>query len=85
LWLNSIELQNLQFQAKTGPAGWKWIRENAGKPHDPVIVQKAAKEVAEFCRVLELEGVTVRRPEPMMWDELGTFRTPYFEEGGLIF
>ena len=36
----------------------------------------------EFCRVLKSEGVTVRRPEPIRWDQLGTFRTPYFEDGG---
>ena len=71
-------------QAKTGPAAWKWIRENAGKPHDEHVVQKAAEEVEEFCRVLTLEGVTVRRPEPMRWDQLGTFRTPYFEDGGQV-
>ena len=71
-------------QAKTGPAAWKWIQENAGKPHDEHVVQKAVKEVEEFCRVLKLEGVTVRRPEPVRWDQLGTFRTPYFEDGGQV-
>jgi len=69
-------------QAKTGPAGWKWISENAGRPHDEHVVRKAVEEVEEFCRVLQLEGVTVCRPEPMRWDQLGTFRTPYFEDGG---
>ena len=71
------------MQAKTGPAGWKWIRDNANKPHDPAVVDKAIKEVAEFCRILELEGVKVQRPDPMRWDQLGTFKTPYFEEGGI--
>jgi len=71
-------------QAKTGPAAWKWISENAGQPHDEHVVQKAAEEVEEFCRVLQLEGVTVHRPEPMRWDQLGTFRTPYFEDGGWV-
>ena len=74
-----------RIQAKTSPDGWKWICENANKPHDPVIVQKAAKEVAEFCRILEFEGVKVHRPEPMRWDELGTFQNPFFEDGGEIF
>jgi len=69
-------------QAKTAPAGWKWISENAGKPHDEQVVQKAAEEVEEFCHVLKSEGVTVHRPEPIRWDQLGTFRTPYFEDGG---
>jgi len=61
---------------------YKWVEENTGKPNDPALSKKASAEVEEFCRVLELEGVKVRRPEPMRWDQLGTFRTPYFEEGG---
>ena len=73
---------HILFQAKTGPVGWEWIRKNAGMPHDQVIVERAAKEVEEFCRILEHEGVKVRRPEPMRWDELGTFNTPYFKDGG---
>jgi len=72
----------LVWQAKRPASSWKWIRENAGKPHDEQVVQKAAAEVEEFCRVLKSEGVTVRRPEPLRWDQLGTFRTPYFEDGG---
>jgi len=96
-WLTHIDLENGHLmvmmiharvvnvhQAKTGPAGWKWIRENAGKPHDEHIVQKAVEEVDEFCRVLKCEGVIVHRPEPMRWDQLGTFRTPYFEDGGQV-
>lgn len=47
-----------------------------------MIVERAAKEVEEFCRILKHEGVVVKRPEPLRWDELGTFKTPYFEEGG---
>jgi len=70
------------YKAKTDPEGWKWITENAGKPHDEHVVQKAAEEVEEFCRVLNAEGVVVKRPEPIRWDQLGTFRTPYFEDGG---
>jgi len=72
------------FQSKTSPAGWRWINDNAGKPHDEEVVQKAGEEVEEFCRVLKFEGVTVHRPEPIRWDQMGTFRTPYFEEGGCV-
>ena len=72
------------LQAKTGPAGWKWISDNAGKPHDEQVVQKAVKEVEEFCHALQSEGVTVHRPEPIRWDQLGTFRTPYYEDGGEV-
>ena len=55
---------------------------HAGKPQDPELVKQASKQVNEFCRVLEMEGVTVRRPELINWTETGTMRTPDFEEGG---
>ena len=69
-------------QARAPPHTWKWLRENAGKSHGEQSVQKADEQMEEFCRVLKSEGVTVRRPEPIRWDQLGTFRTPYFEDGG---
>ena len=65
-----------------GEDHWQFMQDNAGQPHDPVIVQEAVKQVEEFCKVLELEGVRVRRPEPMLWDKIGTMKTPYFETGG---
>ena len=70
------------MQAKKRPFGWKWIEENAGRPHPPEVVQRAAEQIEELCRVLQAEGVCVKRPEVMRWDELGTFRTPYVEDGG---
>ncbi|ELT92098.1 hypothetical protein CAPTEDRAFT_168386 [Capitella teleta] len=72
------------LKAKTGPDAWKWLQENGGKPHDPEAVKKASAQIEELCNVLRGEGVKVQRPEPMRWDEMGTFNTPYFEDGGLM-
>ncbi|MFG3114906.1 amidinotransferase [Streptomyces sp. NPDC048197] len=47
------------------------FRRNAGKPFPPEQVAAARAELEEFVRILEGEGVTVRRPEPIPQ------RTPY--------
>ena len=37
-------------------------------------MKKAAEEIEEFCHVLECEGVTVRRPDPI--DFLEDYKNP---------
>ena len=70
------------LQAKTRPDAWKMLERDGGKPTDPELVKKASAQIDELCRVLEAEGVRVKRPEATRWDELGTFRTPHYEDGG---
>ena len=53
-----------------------------GKPFPKEIVDKAKVEVEEFVKILEMEGVKVRRPEEVDWNKMGTYKTPDFEEGG---
>lgn len=72
------------IKAKIGKHSWEWVRQNAGQPHDPVQVQRAAEEVEEFVKVLQMEGVKVRRPEIIDWAKLGTMKTPFFEAGGYM-
>ena len=40
-----------------------FFEQNAGKLFPQEHVAKAVEEIEEFCRVLEHEGVTVRRPK----------------------
>src|SRR5215813_13409985 len=40
------------------------FRSQAGRPFPPHQVEAARRELEEFVRVLQGEGVTVRRPEP---------------------
>ena len=70
------------LQSKIVPKAWPWVEENAGKPVKGEEVDRAGRQVEEFCRVLQLEGVTIKRPEVIRWDELGTFKLPFFSEGG---
>ncbi|ELT97160.1 hypothetical protein CAPTEDRAFT_108300 [Capitella teleta] len=72
------------LKAKCDQNAWKWIEENAGKSHTPEIVKKASGQIEELCRVLQGEGVRIKRPEPIAWDKLGTFRTPSVEDGGTM-
>lgn len=41
------------------------FRSQAGRPFPPDRVEAARRELEEFVRILEGEGVTVRRPEPI--------------------
>ena len=41
------------------------FRRHAGRPFPPERVEAARRELEEFVRILEGEGVTVRRPEPI--------------------
>lgn len=51
-----------EVKATTHHKFWPFFEKNGGKPFPPKHVSKAIKEVEEFCRVLEHEGVVVRRP-----------------------
>ncbi|AAZ33199.1 MULTISPECIES: hypothetical protein [Pseudomonas] len=42
----------------------QFFRDNAGKPFPQERIDLARKELDEFARILECEGVKVRRPEP---------------------
>ena len=53
-----------------------------GNPFPKEIVDKAKIEVEEFVKILEMEGVKVRRPEELDWNKLGDMKTPDFSEGG---
>ena len=55
---------------------------HSGKPHEPERVKKATQQVEEFVRILEMEGVKVRRPDLVNWMDVGDYRTADFEEGG---
>lgn len=43
---------------------WGFFQQHGGEPFDPELVAAANRELDGFARVLEAEGVVVRRPEP---------------------
>ena len=49
-----------------------------GKAH----IEKACKEMDEVQKILELEGVVVKRPEVIDWSK--PIKTPWFEAQGKI-
>jgi len=42
-----------------------FYKQNAGKPFPKDQIEAANKDLEEFAHILEAEGVTVRRPEPV--------------------
>ncbi|CAM9388018.1 unnamed protein product, partial [Ectocarpus fasciculatus] len=58
---------------------WDMYKTKAGQPFPPEILNAAAKELDYFAKVLEAEGVTVRRPEVGKGDFAQSYKTPDFE------
>ena len=42
---------------------WSFFEQNEGKPFPRGHIERAIKEIDEFCNILTQEGVNVRRPE----------------------
>lgn len=52
----------VEVKATSHQRNWPFFQKNGGKPFPSECVAKAVNEIEEFCRVLEHEGVVVRRP-----------------------
>ncbi len=61
-------------------ANLPFLQKYAGKQFPVDHMKKVEKEMTEFCRVLELEGVTVRRPDKV--DYAVEYTTPDFKSTG---
>ena len=57
------------------------LSRGTGKPMPEGLITKANEELNEFIRILEGEGVTVRRPD--IYDHTRQFETPDWESTGL--
>ena len=66
------------LQATMPEKHWDFFRENGGRLFPAETLRAAERELENFCRELERQGVTVRRPDAVDWRE--TYRTPDFEE-----
>lgn len=58
-----------------------FFEEHGGRPFPPERIAAARRELEGFVRLLEAEGVTVRRPEPL--DFTRRYATPDWESTGL--
>jgi glycine amidinotransferase len=74
-----------QFEAGVkvdAPSGyWNFFQQLGGQLFPEDLVETAAKELEEFCRVLQAEGVTVRRPDLVDFSQVYT--TPDFTSSGM--
>ena len=63
---------------------WDMYKTKAGKPFPAELIQAGSKELDNFAKILEQEGVIVRRPEIKAGDFAQPVSTPDFKSvGGL--
>jgi glycine amidinotransferase len=60
---------------------WNFFKEWGHKPFSQEEVESANLELEEFCRILQGEGIKVRRPE--LVDFSASYQTPEFQSTGL--
>jgi len=70
-----------EVKANTNPANWDFFNKWGGKSFPADHLQKATKEIEEFCNILQQEGVNVRRPSNI--DHTKEFTTPDFQSKGM--
>ena len=66
----------IEVKATTNEKYWPWHEKFGGTLFPLEHVKKAAAEIEEFCRILEMEGVKVRRPEQLNYQL--DYKTPDF-------
>jgi glycine amidinotransferase len=68
------------IEATVPPEAWEFYRRNGGGAFPADQVEAAREELDGFVRILEGEGVTVRRPDPV--DQSRSFGTQAWESTG---
>ena len=71
----------VEVKANTNEKYWDFYQTNQRRPFPDEFVRKATEEVDEFCRVLEHEGVVVRRPDKLDFSK--AYSTPDFTSTGM--
>ena len=71
----------VEVKANTNEKHWGFYQQNERQLFPAEFVRKATEEIDEFCRVLELEGVTVRRPDKLDFGK--EYSTPDFKSTGM--
>lgn len=71
---------HVALRATMPPEQWSLFRERGGQPFPPEQVRAASRELDGFARILEAEGVTVRRPD--VTDLTRSFGTPEWSSTG---
>jgi len=71
---------HVSLEATMPPSAWEFYQRNGGGMFPPDQVDAARDELAGFVEILEAEGVTVRRPDPV--DQSRPFGTPDWQSTG---
>ena len=58
---------------------WSMYKNQSGQPFPPELMTKASEELDNFAKILEAEGVKVRRPEVLPGDYAQPYSTPDFK------
>ena len=75
-----IPPHDVLVQACVPERWWDLCKQYGGKPFPDKIAEKADEELNELCSILQHEGVTVRRPDPI--DCSMVYSTPDFTSHG---
>jgi len=76
-----IPPMTMEVKANTTEKWWDYFHKNSGKTFPLQHIQKAVEEIEEMCKILQYEGVVVRRPEVI--DHGKVYTTPDFSSSGL--
>uniref|UniRef100_A0A8C1CTI3 Glycine amidinotransferase n=1 Tax=Cyprinus carpio carpio TaxID=630221 RepID=A0A8C1CTI3_CYPCA len=71
----------VEVKANTYEKYWPFYQQYGGQTFPKDHVKKAVTEIEEMCNILQHEGVTVRRPEPIDWSV--EYKTPDFTSTGM--
>jgi glycine amidinotransferase len=63
---------------------WDFYKKYGGQPYPKEFVEKGVKALNNLEKVLEAEGVKVRRPEPVRFDPDKRVTTPHYESTGFF-
>uniref|UniRef100_G1T784 Glycine amidinotransferase n=1 Tax=Oryctolagus cuniculus TaxID=9986 RepID=G1T784_RABIT len=71
----------VEVKANTYEKYWPFYQKHGGHYFPKDHLKKAVAEIEEMCNILKMEGVTVKRPDPIDWSL--KYKTPDFESTGL--
>jgi glycine amidinotransferase len=78
-----IPAWHVALKATMPQSQWPFLIEHGGKPFPAEMIRGASEDLERFVRLLEAQGVTVRRPEVV--DYARPYRTPDWECGSGLY
>jgi glycine amidinotransferase len=80
---SSVPPWHITLQATMPPNQWRFFQQSGGKPFPKEQIEAGQKDLEEFVHILEAEGVTVRRPEPVCFSK--PYATPDWQSTGGLY